>query len=121
MVDPTPLPTTLLLQMMKKLRTLKEKQVRHDSHLQFVKDSLKNKVTPRGMKIKTSLQAEDTDKRLRKRWNNTIQATQVNLLKLLKIHHRERDESLKNEILDLVRETRELGVWCSHRRTLRND
>ncbi len=74
-------------------------QVCHRVHnLQFVKDSLKNDVTLRGMKIKTSLQAEDTDSRLRKRWKNIIQTTQVKLLKVLKEHHREQSESLKTQI-----------------------
>lgn len=89
---------------MKRLGMLKEKQVRHNSHLQFVKASLKNNVTPRGLQIRTSLQAQDTDKKLRKRWKKIIQNTQIQLMKLLKNHYEETSKSLNNEILNLEQE-----------------
>ena len=85
---------------MKHLRALKDKQARHVSHLQFVRASLRNNITPEGLKINISLQAEEADKNLRKKWQ-IIQGTQIQLLKLLKIHHRVRAESLRNEISNL--------------------
>lgn len=101
--DPTPLQNPLHSQLMKYLRALKDKQARHLSHLQFIRASLRN-ITPGGLKINISLQADEADKNLRKKWQKIIQGTQIQLLKLLKIHHRVRAESLRNEISNLEQE-----------------
>ena len=49
-------------QMVKELKRLKEKQEGHDTHLQFIKDFLRNSFTPRSLLIKTILQTKDTNK-----------------------------------------------------------
>lgn len=102
--DPTPLQNPLHSQLMKHLRALKDKQARHLSHLQFIRASLRNNITPGGLKINISLQADEADKNLRKKWKKIIQRTQIQLLKLLKIHHRVRAESLRHEISNLEQE-----------------
>ena len=79
--DPTPLQNPLHSQLMKHLRALKDKQVRHVSHLQFVRASLRNIITPGGLKINVSVQADEADKNLRKNWLKIIQGT------FLKIRH----------------------------------
>lgn len=104
--DPTSLLTTLQSSMIRKLRTLKEKQAKHDSHLYFIRESLKNNVTPRGMQIRVSLQAADADRTLRKKWLNVIQTTHIKLLKLLKVHYRETSQSIGREISNLERDIR---------------
>jgi len=64
---------------MKHLRALKDKQARHVSHLQFIRASLRNNITPGGLKINISLQADEADKNLRKMWQKIIQGTQIKL------------------------------------------
>ena len=72
--------------------------------MQFIRASLRNNITRGGLKINISLQADEADKNLRKKWQKIIQGTQIQLLKLLKIHHRVRAESLRNEISNLEQE-----------------
>ena len=81
--EPTPLQNPLHSQLMKHLRALKDKQARHLSHLQFIRASLRNNITPGGLKINISQQADEADKNLRKKWKKIIQRTQIQLLKLL--------------------------------------
>ena len=75
--DPTPVVTLMHSTTWMKLKTLNLKQARHNSHLQFIKKSLRNNVIPRGLTIKTSLQAEDADQPLHRKWNNIIHGTQI--------------------------------------------
>ena len=58
------------------------------------KTTLRNNIIPRGLTIKTSLQAEDADQPLHRKWNNIIHGTQIKLMKLLKDHHRDTSNML---------------------------
>ena len=78
------------------LRALKDKQARHVSHLRFVRASLRNNITPGGLKINTSLQATEADNNLRQKFQKIIQRTRIQLLKLLKVHHKVMGETLGN-------------------------
>ena len=90
--------------MMKDLRVLKDKQARRVSHLQFVRASLRNNITPGGLKINISLQATEADNNLRQKFQKIIQRTQIQLFKLLKVHHKVMRETLGNKIFNLERD-----------------
>ena len=86
--------------MVKELKRLNEKQTSHNTHCQFIKDSLRKNLTLQGLQIKTTLQAKDTNKRLRKGWKKINLNTQIQLLELLQTHHKEESNKLQNEITD---------------------
>ncbi len=99
--DPATLNTILHSTTWKKLRTLSEKKARHESHLEFVKASLQHHVTPRGLRIKTNLQVTDATSHFSTQWKKVVEGTQIQLLKLLKNHHKDRCSNLQQEISQL--------------------
>ena len=92
--DPTTLDHLMHSTTWKKIRTLPEMRMKHDSHLLLIRTLQWKNITPRNIQIRTIPQKMGCTNQLQRKWKQITHGAETRLMKLLQEHHKKQSKAL---------------------------